>query len=292
MKSQLIEYLLRAISFLPIPAQRRLGNWLGSRLYKKQSRDYRNTKINLTACFPEKTPEQIDQLAQQSLKETATWAVETAAVWFRSRSWLEKAILSIENRELFERSIASDRGVILLTPHFGNWELAGMWACVFAPTTAIYRTPRMQALDGMLQRVRGKESATMVPATSRGVMGVVKALSRGEMTIVLPDQEPTMEGGIFSQTFGVPALTMTLINRLILKTNPIVLVTYARRVESGHIVGFCEPDAEIYSEDQQTSVDAMNRSIEQLVLTAPAQYQWEYKRFKTRPEGFAPLYQN
>ena len=290
MKSQAIEFLLRLLSYLPIPAQRKFGGWLGTRLYKKQGRDLYATRTNLIACFPEKSAEQIDQLCLQSLQATATMGIETAAVWFRGEKWRKKTVVGIENQALFDAALADEKGLMLLIPHFGNWELAGMWASTFRPTTAIYRTPRMQALDGMLQRVRDIGTTNMVPATSRGVMAVVKALGRGEMTVVLPDQEPALEGGIFSPFFGVQALTMTLINRLVNKTQPKVLIAYARRVEGGHVVGFAEPDSAIYAEDQQTAVDAMNRSIEQLVLTAPEQYQWEYKRFRKRPEASPSLY--
>lgn len=290
MKSRAIELFLRLISYLSIPRQRALGAWLGRRVYKKQGRDFNITHANLAACFPDKTPEQIDQLCLQSLQATATMFIETAAVWFRGEKWREAAVVSIENQELFDAALAEKKGLMLLIPHFGNWELAGMWASTFRATTAIYRRPRMQALDGMLQRVRDIGTTNMVPASSRGIMAVVKALGRSEMTVVLPDQEPAQEGGIFSPFFGVQALTMTLINRLVNKTQPKVLIAYARRVEGGHVVGFAEPDSAIYAEDQQAAADAMNRSIEQLVLTAPEQYQWEYKRFRRRPEGSPNLY--
>lgn len=290
MKSTLIEVLLRGISYFPRGLQRSLGNSLGKRLYKKGGRDFKNTKTNLSACFPDMSADQRDKLALESLQATATWGLETSSVWFRGENWRNKTVLSVENKELFDAALASDSGLMLLIPHFGNWELAGMWASTFAPTTAIYRTPRMTALDGMLRRVRDIGTTNMVPASSRGVMAVVKALSRGEMTIVLPDQEPALEGGVFSPFFDVPALTMTLVHRLIVKTKPEVLIAYARRVDGGHIVGFALPDREIHSEDQQAGVDAMNRSIEKLVLTAPEQYQWEYKRFRKQPEGNSNLY--
>jgi KDO2-lipid IV(A) lauroyltransferase len=46
----------------------------------------------------------------------------------------------------------------------------------------------------------------------------------------------------------------------------------------------------INSADQQTSLDALNRGVESIVALAPSQYQWEYKRFKARPEGYPPIY--
>ena len=290
MKAKFLELVLRTLSFLPISAQRSLGNWLGNRLFKKGGRDYRVTSRNIEACFPNLSNRDRDQLVSESLRATATMAMETPAVWFRGKKWRDRDILGVEQKELFDQALASGKGVILLLPHFGNWELAGQWVSDFRSITAMYREPRMAALDPIFRKVRGREGAnTTVPATSRGVLGIVNALKEGGMTIVLPDQQPEPSGGVFSPFFGQPALTVTLISRLIRKTDPVVLIAYARRVEKGHIVGFLEPDSDIYSDDQQASVDAMNQSIEQLVSTAPEQYQWEYKRFRRQPDG-QPFY--
>lgn len=292
MKSKLIELLLRLLAHLPFSAQRGLGRFLGKRMLRKQGREARITRINLQRCFPEKGTQEIEKLLEDSLIATATMAVETAAVWFRDEKWRNQLIVGQEGKALFDEAVQDSRGLILLAPHFGNWELAGMCSATHAPTTAIYRKPRLEAMDNMLQRVRSEGDTTMVPASSRGVMAVLKALGRGEMTVILPDQEPAPEGGIFSPFFGQQALTMTLIHRLIEKTSPRVLMVYARRVENGHILGYFEPDQAIYSADQQTSVDALNRSIERMVELAPEQYQWEYKRFRKRPPGQSDFYKS
>ncbi len=291
MKAQLVELILRGISHCSISTQRRLGNWLGRRLYKKQGRDYRVTTRNIEACFPDLSTLEQQDLVLKSLQATATVAMETPAVWFRGDKWLDRAVLGVENAELFEQAVQSERGVILLVPHFGNWELAGFWCARHRGITAMYRPPRMEFLDGLVRKVRkGTGDNKLVPANPRGVLAVVQALSKGGMTMVLPDQQPDIKSGIFSPFFGHPALTVSLINRLIVKTDPLVLIAYARRVDNGHIVGFCEPEEEIYSADPQISVDAMNRSIEALAKTAPEQYQWEYKRFRTQPEGAPRFY--
>ena len=65
---------------------------------------------------------------------------------------------------------------------------------------------------------------------------------------------------------------------------------YAKRVPNGFVACFSKPDDNIYSEDTEVSVSAMNKSIERLVLEAPEQYQWEYKRFKKHPSGKKKVY--
>lgn len=78
---------------------------------------------------------------------------------------------------------------------------------------------------------------------------------------------------------------MTLVHKLIKKTNPVVLQAYAIPRRDGFELGFMQPHPSIYSDDEQASVAGLNKTIEALVALAPEQYLWEYKRFKKCPEG-------
>lgn len=262
---------------------------MGTLLYIANTRERQTTERNLQLCFPEKTLAERQAIAKQSLQETCKWAFETGAVWFRGEAWRESKIKTFINKELFDQAIGDERGVLLIMPHFGNWELAGIYAGDQTKGTCIYRTPKMADLDPLVKRARSASKlSTLVPATPRGVMAVLKALKRGELTVILPDQVPTGDGGIYSDFFGMPTYTQTLVYNLIQKTNPIVLQIYTRRVKGGFELGFMEPDPDIYNPDAQQSVDALNRTIETLCQLDLAQYQWEYKRFKHQADGQDP----
>ena len=90
--------------------------------------------------------------------------------------------------------------------------------------------------------------------------------------------------------FGRRALTMTFAHRLIQSASPLVLIGSCTRGENGFKISFAEPPDAIYSEDVEESVAAMNEAIETLIAQDPAQYQWEYKRFKKPPPDGARLY--
>lgn len=281
-----VTLILRLFAWLPLAINHALGSMIGSILYMLNGRERRTTERNLELCFPEKTAQERTRIAKQSLQETAKWAFETGAVWFRGEQWRESKITRFVNKELFEQAMADERGILLIMPHFGNWELAGIYAGDQTKGTCIYRTPKMEDLDPLVKKARSASKlSTLVPATARGVMAVLKALKRGELTVILPDQVPTGDGGIYSNFFGVSTYTQTLVYNLIQKTNPIVLQIYTRRISGGFELGFMEPDASIYDEDPQKSVDALNASIEDLCRLDLAQYQWEYKRFKNQADG-------
>lgn len=257
----------------------------------RRTRSYRVTLENLELCFPELSDSERIALARESVRHTAMAGFEMPAVWIKSDEWRRSKITSVVGADLMQRAKASQKGVIILVPHFGNWEFASIRAAYELKTTAVYRPPRMQAMDAVLHRVRVAPNSTLVPATTRGVASVLKALKRGEGTLILPDQEPAKEGGIHANFFGVPALTMTLVYRLIQRTQPQVVVCYALRTNAGFNLGFSEPDPDIYSEDLDTSIAALNRTVEAVAKLDLSQYQWEYKRFRRRPEGMKNPYQ-
>jgi len=286
MRLFLVTNILRFFAWLPLGLNRILGSFFGSILYLLNTRERKTTERNLELCFPEKTKEERRDITKQSLKETCKWAFEAGAIWFRGEQWRASQIKRFINKELFDKAVASERGVLLVMPHFGNWEQAGIYAGDQAKGTCIYRTPKMEDLDPLVKKARSASRlTTMVPATARGVMAVLKALKRGELTAILPDQVPPGDGGVYSHFFGIPTYTQTLVYNLIQKTNPIVLQLYALRIKGGFELGFIEPDPDIYDADMQTSVDALNKTIEKLCLLDLAQYQWEYKRFKNQADG-------
>lgn len=133
----------------------------------------------------------------------------------------------------------------------------------------------------------------MVPTNQRGVAKLLQTLRQGEMVGILPDQEPPREAGVFAPFFSVPALSMQLVSRLINRTGARAVCGFARRLPlgKGFEIIFLPADEALYSEDVQTSVTGLNRSVESCIAQAPEQYQWEYKRFKTGPEGKTRLYQ-
>ena len=290
MKLSPASLVLRLLAFLPLSFSRLVGRAFGRRVCWRQGNSARVTLRNIELCFPAWANERHRKLARRSLEETGRMALETPAVWYRGNQWRPTRVLRWENLELFEKALEADSGLIMLIPHLGNWEMAGMIVSARRPTTILYREPRVSQLNDLLRELRNVGTANLVPASGKGVMAVLRTLRDNGMTMILPDQEPATQGGIFSPFFGISAYSMTLVHRLHQKTSARILFAYAKPEKNGFVVGFCEPEEAIYSESEQDSVDAMNRTVEKLVIAAPEYYQWEYKRFRKRPAGEAKLY--
>ena len=174
--------------------------------------------------------------------------------------------------------------MLVLAPHYGNWECLALFLGKYA-TTALYDPPRIASLETTLRKARERGGVRMLPIDRRGIRAIYEVLVSGRVAALMPDQVPARNAGVYAPFFAQPALTMTFAHRLIQRTKPVVVLGTARRVASGFSIEFSALPQEVYSADPETSAAAMNRAIEDLIRTDPSQYQWEYKRFRRQPRG-------
>ena len=290
-KARALRLFYQLLALMPLSVIQQVGAMLGKLVWLTRSRMAKTTVANLHLCFPEMSTAEIDSLAQKSLIETGKTIVETGVCWNWSLEKCRSVIHKIEGEPLFAQCCASERGLILLMPHLSTWEILHPVLTAHTHFTAMYKPPKIRPLDDWMQAVRNRASATMVPANRKGVSELMKTLKSGGCIVVLPDQEPERESGTFAPFFGIETLTMTLVHGLATKTGAQLLEVNAKRLPqgAGFDVVFRDANA-VNTEDVRTSLTAMNAVIESAVREIPAQYQWEYKRFKRRPEGKANFY--
>ena len=280
-----MQLLIKLLAFIPLPLAYGIANLWGSLAALLNTRIYRITLENLELCLPELSLEEREKLARRSLQETAKVIFETAKAWTFPRQWIMSAFIRENRRELLDKALNSEKATIALVPHLGNWEMFGAWLSAQKPILAMYLPPENEVAHALIVKSREHTGLSVAPANRKGVMQVLKAAKNGDFIGILPDQEPDREGGEFAPFFRQPALTMSLVHRLIQKTDCQVIMGFGKRIPGGFEAVLREPDPDIYSSEEAISLEALNRSIEACVREAPEQYQWEYKRFKQHPSG-------
>jgi KDO2-lipid IV(A) lauroyltransferase len=247
------------------------------------------TRLNIKRCLPHLSSQQQNTLVRQSLLHTIYAALEMGINWTQKSQRGLDSIKSI-NGEVCLREAQERGGVVLLTPHLGNWELFANWAAHQAKVTALYKPAKLVGLDKLIHQARSNAGMKLAPASPKGVMQLKRSLLKGEVNLILPDQEPPPTAGIISLWFDQPAYTMTLASQLANTKNTRIVLGFARRLDASEgfaieledITELCEVGCTVEetSEALAAKVRAINLAIERLVLSAPAQYQWEYRRFK------------
>ncbi len=209
------------------------------------------------------------------------------------KSWLPPMpktlamVVESEGEAAFLSAVESGDGVILVAPHLGNWEIFAFYLCKHLTSTWLYQPPKLKMLDRLITRTRSRGGILMAPTNQVGVSRALKALKRGEVVGVLPDQVPSRAGGKFAPFYGEPALTMTLISKLVQKTQAKVFCGFAKRLPraKGYKIIVAEADLGIYSSNLEESLTSLNTTIEDNINKAVEQYQWEYARFRKTPDG-------
>jgi len=228
-----------------------------------------------------------DALARRSLIETARTACELGQVWINPPSKSLAKIVKYTGKEHLDEALAKGSGIIILAPHLGNWELCGLFLDSCGQSTYLYKPPKLAAFEPKMLHYRGRLGAKLAPTSAKGVAMLLKALGRGELVGILPDQEPNLDSGVFAPFFGVDALTMTLVSKLANRTEASVLSIFAKRLEGseGFEIVIQPARSNVADQDIAAATQALNETVEDCVRLAPAQYQWEYRRFKRQPDN-------
>ena len=287
MKAFLATALLRLLAWLPLRAAQAVGGAIGGLSGRLPNDLRRITGINLARCLPELDEAERETLLRASLVETGRTFAELGAMWLWPVDRTLALVREVSGWEALERALAAGRGIVFLSPHQGAWELGCLYFASRHPLTALYRPPRMAALDDLVRGARERSGARLVPTDSGGVRALFRALAQGEAVGILPDQDPGRGAGLFAPFFGHSANTMVLASRLAGRSGAPVFFCVPERLPAGRgfHIHFTPADPAIGSPDLAVSVAALNAGVEAWVRRRPAQYLWSYKRFKSRPAG-------
>ncbi|MDR0665112.1 MAG: lysophospholipid acyltransferase family protein [Helicobacteraceae bacterium] len=283
--------LLRFLAALSLKNARRFGAFIAVIGWYFPTTHKRVTLKNLEICFPSLSAAERKKLARESLIESAKTAAEMGALCMWEHKRCLELVEKTENESLLDEAIAAKKGVILLAPHVGNWEMMRHFLASKSTFIALYEPPKIKDLEPLLVAIRDKVGMISAPANAKGVTRLFRELSKGAVTAILPDTQPAKRaGGVFAPFFGVEALTPTFLQKAAQKTGAIVVCGVALRSQNGFMLIFSEVDQNIYNPDEKIAATALNRSIEICVNLDLKQYIWEYKRFRSRPAGEKAIY--
>ncbi|MDP3294929.1 MAG: hypothetical protein Q8M37_09325 [Nevskia sp.] len=285
--------LFLLLGYLPLAVLHLLGAALGRLLWWLPNGLRRITELHLARCLPELDDAARSRIARASLIESAKAVLEAPAIWYgplaRRRRWLAApaALATICAAQ------KQGKGVILLTPHQGAWELASFFCAQAAPITVLFK-PQKGAADALIRAGRGRGApVTPVPTTGAGVKALLAALKRGELVGILPDHDPPESSGTaFVPMFGIPANTMDLVTKLAARSGASVLLIVAERLPAARGFRFHLWPAPADIADAATGPAVMNAAVETCVRAFPEQYWWSYKRYRRRPPGEPDFYRS
>ena len=277
--------VLRLAARLPLSWFHGAGAVLGWLVYASSHRYAERLRSNLYASGVCSGAAQCDALRRKAVAEAGKGMLELIAVWFGSDEKIARLAVACDGWEIVEAARARGKGIIIVTPHLGCFEMVSLYFVQRLPMTVMYRQPRVAWLEPLMIAGRSRWQATVVPATLRGVRSFYRTLQHSGTVGLLPDQTPGAGEGVWADFFGRPAYTMTLAGRLQRATGAAIIMVFAERLPGGrgYHLHFDELPTARFDET------ALNRAIEAQVRRCPEQYLWSYYRYKGPPGAETPL---
>jgi KDO2-lipid IV(A) lauroyltransferase len=222
----------------------------------------------------------------ESVRQAGRLVAELPWVWLRPAARSLDGVATWADPAVIERRVEDERGLLLLTPHMGCFEIAAQsyaqrWG-VRRPLTVLYRPARKAWVRELEETARARAHLATAPATLAGVRQMIRALRKGEMVGLLPDQVPPAGMGVWAPFFGRAAYTMTLAARLARQTGAAVVVLWAERLPRGRGYRVHARELPDLPEGLDDAGDAaeINRWMEDTIRECPGQYLWSYHRYK------------
>lgn len=277
----MLQCWLELLSHLPLRAQYRLGDLGALMLRSFPNQVSRQARENIELCFADLDRGARERLYRESLSHTCYAMTELAALWCWPVDRILARITSIDVCDEFEHS---RQARIILAPHLGSWEALAVWLGKNCEAIMLYkrRKRKHRAVDEFIAAARSRSGGTLVPTKKQGLRQLLVGLRQGKSVMILPDQKPG--GGkarIASTFFGFSAPTTTLVQDLCSRVDcDVFLASASRSSPPGEFRLRITPlEHARLAADEASSAHYMNDSIEALVRTQPAQYQWGYRRF-------------
>jgi Kdo2-lipid IVA lauroyltransferase/acyltransferase len=270
---------------------RTLGALLGFFVPKLTKTANRNLEIALPDLLPEAKSEII-----KGVYESLGRQLGLIAHFKRFTPEDVQNLVEIKGREIFERIHASGRGMLMITGHFGSWEVFNLLPPAFGfPLSVLVRRIDNPKVEAFVDSLRTTFGAKTIDKT-KSARAMFRMLENGEMLGVMADLNAQEREGVFVDFFGVKASTTASIARLALKTDACVIPVFAvwDETKQKYVVNIEEPLDFVKTDDDEQNVVTLTQkvtnSVEKYVRAFPEQWMWIHKRWNTRPKGEKGFY--
>ena len=282
------------LGLFPVNQNLKTARDIGSFLYKIDRKHRKRALENLRASFPEKSQAELESIAERSMQHFISLVMD---VLFTTRminveSWHRFVHLKglAESLKIFLRN----RGAIVLTGHYGNWEILGYTLATLGfETYSIARPIDNPHIDTWLLGVRERRGQIIL--SKRGVTTTALDVLQNKGVIGFIADQNAGPKGLFVPFFGRQASTYKSIALMAIQHQVPIVVGYARRLGDRFEFDLGVEDV-IYPEDWQNFprdqyrdevhyiTARYTRAIESFVRADPSQYLWIHRRWKTRPK--------
>jgi KDO2-lipid IV(A) lauroyltransferase len=273
---------------LPLHWVHRLGNAAGRIVYALTPRRQRRADRNLVTIFGDRfDASQRKRIRLQSTQNLAKTMLELFRLPAMSDAEWGRQV-TVRGREHVDKAFAEGRGAVLVTAHFGNWELvAATCARLGWVGKVVARDANDPATAAIINSARNSVGVQVLAREE--IREMLRTLRKPNFLGILPDQH-ALSGGIWVDFLGRPASTFTGPATLARATGAAIIPCFGRRRPDDTIDVYLLPPLELpRSEDREADVRAgtevLNGVLGNEIRKHPEQWVWLHNRWRTAEPG-------
>ncbi len=278
--------VIAAARLLPTPLRDAVAGLVGTFQYRNNPKRRGIVELNLARCYPELDEGQRNALARDHFRAYARVMADQARLWLDLRRRVPGRDCRVEGLEYIEAERARGRSVILLEPHSVAVELGGIALTPHVELSTVANRLSDPVLHWLVNHVR-RRYGVRVWFREDGLRPVVRALRKGTVFYYMPDEDQGERDAVFAPFFGEPKATLNTLGRLARLSGAAVIPTMAWYDEDRRCyrVRLQPPLRGFPTGDAIADATAMNKALEQSIALCPEQYLWNYRLFRTQPDG-------
>ena len=291
-ETMLLKGVAGSLSGLSWPAARERGAALGSLVGALGiRRDV--ARANLALAFPEQPIAWRERVLGKHYKELGRVAAEYPRMAALARAPREEVFARWDGEEHVRAALAMGRGLIFLTGHVSNFELAAAAVSRVFPMAVVAKPMSNPGAESWVRALRLESGLDLLP-TGLGLRGAIRRLRAGGALAMLADQAARRDG-VFVPFFGRPASTAAGPAWLSLATGAPIVFCYSVRAPDGRFeLTFDAPLVPVGEAADPGAVRALTARhaalLEAVVRERPQDWFWLHKRWKTSPPS-APTFE-
>jgi len=265
----------------------RVGERLGIFGYRPLNIRKRVVERQIGAAFPELNRDQVKALARDSYAHLGRTFVESALFDTIGKQGVLDLVDEVRGWEHIDKEVAAGRGIVCVTGHHGNWELAGAYVAARGiPVDAIARGMANPLTDDYVTRVR-EATGMVIVHDADAVRRAPRSLRAGRGVAFIADQGVLGLASTFVPFFGRPAKTPRGAAVFALRFDVPVIFMVALRKPTGKFRVIVERIEPRRTGDMDRDVDNIvaefTARLEHWVREEPAQYFWQHRRWRRQP---------
>ncbi|HTV02886.1 MAG TPA: lysophospholipid acyltransferase family protein [Luteitalea sp.] len=268
---------------LPQSGATRLGHGIGWLAYQLDRRHRRITLENLAATFPERSQQERQRISREVFAHFGRKLVEL--LWFTGLT-PERQLELVEfvGAEHLEAGLAQGRGVLIVTGHFGFWELHALaHGLRLGPMAVVARALDNTLLDRMLTDLRSSTGNVVIDRKG-GLRRIMRALNANQSVAVLIDQHILTADAVKVDFMGRPAATTSAVAVLALRTGAAVIPAFSLPLNDGRYRLIYERPLALPSEESPEAVRDLTQRctkvLEKYVRAHPERWLWMHRRWR------------